>query len=124
VAGTRRIRLEPDGAGGLDMICTLFVLMLCLSLVALGVFGTADDDRGLVFVTASGGIADQGDIVDKDGRQMGYGIRGDDGAWSLYSLDGVQLGEMAPRNGGDTPTAKPFAHAPHHDRAPAAKTSL
>ena len=88
------------------MIWSLFVFVACLALVAVGLFGTAEDDRGLVFVTASGGISDRGDVLDRAGRKVGYGTRRQDGAWDVYFLDGSRIGQVAPRVGMQLPAGK------------------
>jgi hypothetical protein len=91
------------------MIWFLIAVLACLTLLAIGIFGTVENDRGLVFVTSADGISDWGDILDMAGRKRGYGIRRANGSWGLHALDGTPLGERASHS---------FVHFPTGTRAP------
>jgi hypothetical protein len=74
----------------------LLLLALLMIVLAVGVFGTTEDDVGLVAVIPVGGRGDRAEIFDREGHRKGYGVRRPDGSWAFFDKDGSSL-DVIPR---------------------------
>jgi hypothetical protein len=73
------------------LLVVVLLMALLVIILAIGVFGTAEDEIGMVAVISPGGKGDHAEVLDKEGHLKGYGVRRFDGSWRFFRIDGSTL---------------------------------